>query len=242
MPSHFSHLLEPLDVGCFAVLKRAYSRFVSDLARTGYNHIDRLDILADYPRARLQAFQPSIIRSSFVAAGIVPVDPEMVLSKLNISLRTPTPPSSRPSSRSSEFTPKTPKTAIQLQKQASMLKELLKQRSNSPPTPSKLMLDQIIKGHAKALHHSALLAQENAHQRVANEKKRQKRTRSTRQIGHEGGLQLAQEPIQPVEADEVVSHEQGDLPTQQDQPRRRAPPTCSGCGVTGHKIKQCKNH
>lgn len=48
-------------------------------------------------------------------------------------------------------------------------------------------------------------------------------------------------PIQLVEADEVVLHEQGDLPIRQDQPRKRAPPTCSGCGGIGHKINQCKN-
>jgi hypothetical protein len=133
MPAHSSHLLQPLDVGCFAVLKRVYSRFVSDLARNAYNHIDKLDFLADYPRAREEAFQPHIIRNSFAATRIVPVDAERVLSKLNISLRTPTPPSSRLSSRSSQFTPKTPKTVIQLQKQASSLKELLKQRPHSPP-------------------------------------------------------------------------------------------------------------
>ena len=97
------------------------------------------------------------------------------------------------------------------------------------------------------MHSAALLAKENADLRAANEKKRQKRTRSTRQIAHEGGLsieeglQLAQQPIQPVEADEGVLHEQGDLTTQQDQPRRRAPPRCSGCGQIGHKINQCKN-
>jgi hypothetical protein len=92
------------------VLKRAYGCFVSDLARTGYNHIDKLDFLADYPRARAEAFQPNIIQSSFAATGIVPVNADRVLSKLNISLRTPSPPSSRPSSRSSEFAPETPKT------------------------------------------------------------------------------------------------------------------------------------
>jgi len=247
MPSHSSHLLQPLDVGCFAVLKRAYGRFVSDLARTGYNHIDKLDFLADYPRARVEAFQPNIVQSSFAATGIVPVSAERVLSKLNISLRTPPPPSSRPSSRSSQFTPKTPRTVKQLEKQAKMMKELLKQRSHSPPTPSKLMLDQIIKGHCVALHHTALLAKENADLRAANEKKRQKRTRSTRRIEHEGGLsieeglQLAQQPIQPVEADEVVSHEEVDLPNQPIQPARRAPPTCSGCGQIGHRITSCKN-
>jgi hypothetical protein len=247
MPSHSSHLLQPLDVGCFAVLKRAYARFVSDLARTGYNHIDKLDFLADYPRARIEAFQSNIIRNSFVAAGLILVDAERVLSKLTICLRTPTLSSSRPSSRSSQFTPKTPKTAIQLEKQASMLKELLKQRSHSPPTLSKLMLDQIIKGAYLSLHGGALLAQENANLRQSNEKKIQKRTRSTRRIAHKGGLsieegqQLAQQPIQPVEADEVVSHEEVNLPNQPIQPARRAPPTCSGCGQIGHRITSCKN-
>jgi hypothetical protein len=247
MPSHSSHLLQPLDVGCFAVLKRAYGRFVSDLARTGYNHIDKLDFLTDYPRARIEAFQPNIVQSSFAATGIVPVNADRVLSKLNISLRTPSPPSSRPSSRSSQFTPKTPRTVAQLQKQAKMMKDLIDRRSKSPPSPLKLVVDQILKGHYQALHHTALLVKENADLRAANEKKRQKRTRSTMRIAHEGGLsieeglQLAQQPIQPVEADEVVSHEEVDLPNQPIQPARRAPPTCSGCGQIGHRITSCKN-
>ncbi|OJD26395.1 hypothetical protein ACJ73_02234, partial [Blastomyces percursus] len=138
-------------------------------------------------------------------------------------------------------------TVIQLQKQASSLKELLKQRSNSPPTPSKVMLDQIIKGCAMTMHNAALLTQENANLRAANEKKRQKRNRSTRQMAHEGGLsveeglQLAQQLNQPVEGDGVVSHVQGDLPMQQDQLARRAPPRCSGCREIGHRINACKN-
>jgi hypothetical protein len=43
------------------VLKRAYGRFVSDLARIGYNHINKLDFLTDYSRARIEAFWPNII-------------------------------------------------------------------------------------------------------------------------------------------------------------------------------------
>lgn len=128
-----------------------------------------------------------------------------------------------------------------------MLKELLKQQSNSPPTPSKIMLDQIIKACAATMHNVALLAQDNANLRAANEKKRQKRNRSTRQMAHEGGLsveeglQLVQQLDQPVEGNGVVSHEQGDLPIQQDQPARRAPPRCSGCREIGHRINSCKN-
>lgn len=97
MPTHSSHLLQPLDVGYFTVPKRAYGRFVSDLARVGYNHIDKFDFLHNYQRARLEAFRPNTIQNSFVATSLNPIDAERVLSKLNISLRTPTPPSSRPS-------------------------------------------------------------------------------------------------------------------------------------------------
>ena len=101
MPSYSSYLLQPLDVKCFAPLKRAYGRFVSDLARGSYNHIDKLDFLAEYPRARIEAFKPQTIQTSFAATGIIPFNLERVLSKLNISLNTPTPLGSRPSSRSS---------------------------------------------------------------------------------------------------------------------------------------------
>ncbi|KAJ5240603.1 uncharacterized protein N7469_002194 [Penicillium citrinum] len=213
----------------------------------GYNHIDKFDFLADYPRARAETFQPGIIQNSFAASGLMPVDAERVLSKLNISLRTPTPPNSRPTSRSSQFTPKTPRTVIQLQKQASMLKNLLKQRSNSPPSPSKTMLDQIIKGQCVALHNTALLAQENANLRAANEKVVKKRNRSIRQIPCEEGLtveeglQLVTRPDLLVEAPAVESHMQDELPIQQDQLARRAPPRCSGCREVGHRINTCKS-
>jgi hypothetical protein len=248
MPAHSSHLLQPLDVGCFAVLKRAYGRFISDLARRGYNHIDKFDFLDDYQRARLETFQqPAIIQNSFSASGLVPVNAERVLSKLNISLRTPTPPSSRPSSRSSQFTPKTPRTIIQLQKQASILKDLLRKRSNSPPSPSKTILDQIIKGHYISLHNTALLAQEVINLRTANKKVAKKRTRSTKQIPCEEGLtveeglQLVQQLDLLDEATQVDSHTQGELPSQAFRPATRAPPRCSGCREIGHKINLCKN-
>jgi hypothetical protein len=64
MPVHSSHLLQPLHVRYYAVLKRAYGRFVSDLACVGYDHIDKPDFLADYPRARFEAFQPELFVAS----------------------------------------------------------------------------------------------------------------------------------------------------------------------------------
>jgi hypothetical protein len=131
MPPHSSYLLQPLDIGCFAVLKRVYGRLVEMKMRNGINHIDKFNFLEAYPSARIEAFKSEIIKNSFCSAGLIPFTPERVISKLDIRLRTPTP----PSSRGSDWDPKTPSNYMQLQKQASSIKALLRIRSRSPPSP-----------------------------------------------------------------------------------------------------------
>lgn len=139
MPAHSSHLLQPLDIGCFAVVKRSYGRLIDQKMRLGVSHIDKLEFLTAYPQAQAEAFQTTTIQNSFKAAGLVPVDAAPMLSKLNISLLTLTPVPSRPSSRSSIYQPHTPATIAQLTKHQRSAKDLLKYRSESPPTPTKLV-------------------------------------------------------------------------------------------------------
>lgn len=55
--------------------------------RVGIDHIDKLDFLAAYQIAHTNAFQTKTIQNSFKAAGLVPLNAESLLSKLNISLR-----------------------------------------------------------------------------------------------------------------------------------------------------------
>jgi hypothetical protein len=43
------------------------------------HHVDNLDFLADYPRARIEAFLPQNIQNSFAATGFTPFNPERVL-------------------------------------------------------------------------------------------------------------------------------------------------------------------
>ena len=81
--------------------------------RLRVNHIDKLDFLEAYPHAKIEAFKSTTIKNSFTAAGLLPFDPDRVLSKLNIQLRTPTP----PGSQGSDWEPKTPLSFVQLQKQ-----------------------------------------------------------------------------------------------------------------------------
>ncbi|KAH5052533.1 hypothetical protein HBI73_232670 [Parastagonospora nodorum] len=91
MPPHTSHLLQPLDVGCFSPLKAAYRHEVSELARQGVFHVDKLDFLWIYTRIRLTALSNQNIKARFQATGLIPYSPERILSSLTV-VRTPSPP------------------------------------------------------------------------------------------------------------------------------------------------------
>jgi hypothetical protein len=92
MPPHSSHILQPLDVGCFALLKRAYSKEIRVLALDHTGRIDKKASIATFSKVFDKAFSKVNILSSFRATGLVPNDPLVVLSKLDVKVRMPTPP------------------------------------------------------------------------------------------------------------------------------------------------------
>jgi hypothetical protein len=51
MLAHLSHLLQPLDVGCFSPLKRLYGRQITEYIRFGINHIDKVKFLNIFKQA-----------------------------------------------------------------------------------------------------------------------------------------------------------------------------------------------
>lgn len=87
MPSHSSHLLQQLDVGCFSPLKRAYGDEISGLASNRTNHINKETFLPAFKAAFDKPFTKRNICASFRGAGLVPSNTDAVLSKLNVKLR-----------------------------------------------------------------------------------------------------------------------------------------------------------
>jgi hypothetical protein len=92
MPPHSSHLLQPLNVSYFSPLKRAYSRELDSLTSHHINHIDKLTFLLAFSAAFSRSFTTTNIYSTFYRAGLVPLQADVVLSKIDIQLRTLTPP------------------------------------------------------------------------------------------------------------------------------------------------------
>jgi hypothetical protein len=174
----------------------------------------------------------------------VPFEPNRVISKLNICLRTPTLPPSQGSESSRNFTPKTPQTLKQLRQQASSIKALLCTGSQSPLSPSNRALDQLVKGCQLAIASATILAQENRDLRAENDKKKQKRSRSRRQIQSDEGFvvtEIQERREAPIEVPIAPAPPQLRQPSPPLQPRTRALPKCSWCGEIGHRITTCQN-
>ena len=215
--------------------------------RAGINHIDKTDFLMAYPTARVEAFKRQNIQNSFAAAGLAPYDPERVLSKLNIQLKTPTPPGSSHAENKEFFTPKTPKNVVELQQQVSTIKAFLKRRSKTPPSPTNLAINQMAKAAALAMNAAAILAKQNSDLLIANKKQTKKRALSTRQIAAAAGLtvkeskEVVQPPRETVEQPRLDVGGSPILPILAPRTAARAPYKCSGCGGIGHKIINCPN-
>ena len=80
---HSSHIAQPLDVGCFSVLKLNFRRYLEPY---GYDNvgaaISKQIFLHCYAPARTAAFTPRNIRAGWRAAGLWPVDASVQLQKL----------------------------------------------------------------------------------------------------------------------------------------------------------------
>ena len=91
MPSHSSHLLQPLDVACFALLKRSYGDGISALARNYIYYISKETFLLAFKAAYEHTFTKENARAGFRGARLVLFNLDAVLLKLDVRLRTLTP-------------------------------------------------------------------------------------------------------------------------------------------------------
>ncbi|KAJ6437534.1 hypothetical protein O9K51_09740 [Purpureocillium lavendulum] len=168
MPSHSSHILQPLDVGCFGPLKQAYGRQIEDLMRMHVTHIGKLEFLCAFRQAFFSSMTEKNIQGGFAGAGLVPYDPQRVLTKLDVRIRTPTPAATLPEIRET-WVPKTPQNAYEASSQSEHIRNRISVHQNSSPTSTLTALDQFAKGATVIMHRVALLEAETSALRKANE-------------------------------------------------------------------------
>jgi hypothetical protein len=240
MPAHSSHILQPLDVGCFSPLKKAYGRQIENMMQAYITHITKDDFFPAFYTAFLSTMTENNIRGGFRGAGLLPFDPESVISTLDLKLKTPTPSNSRPST-SQPWVSQTPNNPIEASSQTTFIKNRIACHQNSSPTSIYEAVDQFAKGALKIMYQLALLKAENQTLRQANEvlskRRRAKRTRL-----QQGGS-LTQQEAQDLQDKRDVARQveqetkasSGRKPREETRARR-----CGNCGETGHNARTCQ--
>jgi len=185
MPAHSSHLLQPLDVGCFAPLKKAYGRQAEKLIRNRINHITKTEFLPCFIAAFKASFTPSNIQGGFRGAGLVPFDPERVISTLDVKLRTPSPPLP---TNNTPWQSQTPSNTLEFNSQLTLIRNKYKREQGSSLNSVLSALEHYAKGGA-ILSHKLVIATERIKElEAAAEAATRRKSHKRRRIQKEGTL------------------------------------------------------
>jgi hypothetical protein len=240
LPPHSSHITQPLDVGFFSVLKRAYGREINMFIRAHINNITKVEFFLAFYAAYMQSMTVSNVLGGFRGAGLIPFDPQAVISKLDVKLRTPTP-TGPPEGNADPWVSQTPHNPTETLSQTTLVKTRIRGHQGSSPTPIFQMVDHLTKGVEKMAHEMTLLKAEAHNLRKANEalskRRRAKRTR-VRQGGPLTGEDardiLAQKEVNEQVAQDMRENRGGDRERPANVRR------CGNCGKPGHNARTCQ--
>jgi hypothetical protein len=88
---HSSHFTQPLDIRYFSILKRIYGRQIEGFIKAYIHYITKVEFLMAFKAAYLQSITVQNAQAGFYRAGLIPFNPQVVISKLDIKLQTPIP-------------------------------------------------------------------------------------------------------------------------------------------------------
>jgi hypothetical protein len=233
MLPHSSHILQPLDVVCFSPLKRKYSQRVRDLARRRVFHINKEGFLPAFKDAFFDVFTEENCRKAFEASGIVPINAQVVLDRLEVRLRTLLAP----------LLPETPwqsKTLSNTHEFGSQ-SNLVRESFTRSPITAQAGFSQLIKGGELMLHQNALLTARvhELEEQLAVVTKRKSRKRKWIQQG--GTIEYGTIATQvAAEASIVPQRSKKARSSSNQELAQLALRRCGNCSRTGHNARTCK--
>jgi hypothetical protein len=147
--------------------------------RNHINHITKLEFLPAFKAAFDRSFTPVNIYSAFRGAGLVPLQPETVLSKLDVKLRTPTPPAALTEAL---WEARTPSNARELEAQSSLTRERVRKHNSSSRVSIIEAIDQLKKGAEVMILSAKVMKERIASLEKANEAASKRRERKKKRI------------------------------------------------------------
>ncbi len=181
LPSHTTHILQPLDVGFFQPLSTAYRKHLDEHTNLGKGYsIDKTDFLRLIQLARKNAATEKNIKHAWQKSGLFPVDseslidPQVVLDRLGLKIPEPKSRPTTPPVTVSDDVPVTPTTAEQVNR----IIQQIKAGDHNP-----MLLDKIGKACITALASNTLLRVTNDDLLKAQQRKEDRDKRGQAQCG-----------------------------------------------------------
>jgi hypothetical protein len=203
------------------------------LARRRVFHINKEGFLPAFKDAFFDVFTEAICRKAFEASGLVPLNAQVVLDRLEVRLRTPP----APLPQETPWQSKTPSNTHEFGSQSKLVRESF---TRSPVT-AQTGFSQLVKGAELMLHQNALLTARNHEFEEQLAVTHKRKTRKRKRPQHGGTLEYGEAADQVAASTALVANPpkktrsngapEGALPTQ-----RR----CSKCGETGHNARTCQ--
>ena len=239
LPSHSSHLTQPLDVGCFSVLKKRYGAQIEHFIKARITHIGKDDFFLTFKTAFLETMTKENVQGGFRGAGLIPHNPDAVLSKLDVKLQTPTPPGTA-NGPPEHWVSKTPKTTNEALSQSTFIKGQITKHQGSSPTPIFAAVDQLSKGLQSVSHELALVQAEIQVLRDANTAL-SKRRRVKRARLQDGEVLTGSQAREIMTGRGLIEEGGRDEGMGEGSPKRCQTGTrlCSKCRKTGHNARTC---
>lgn len=175
IPPHSSHVLQPLDLAPFLVIKTKYRFQIRELAALDdAAPVKKERFISSYHQARDQGLSPRVIRAGWKASGISPYNPQKVLESSQVINQPSTPPPSLPPQEALNIFYRTPQRPHDIYDQKRQLQSIEKM---SRPTSS--VLHKASKALSQAISAAARLENENKvlRQQLEQLKPTQKRKR-----------------------------------------------------------------
>jgi hypothetical protein len=189
LPAHSSHLTQPLDIGCFGPLKRAYGREIDLYIKAHITYITKLEFLIAFKAAFVKSITKQNAESGFRGSGLIPFNLDIVISKLDIKLRTPTPPLP-PLNTTIAWVSQTLKNPFEALSQSTLIRGRIARHQSSSPTPIFETVAALTKGTERLAHENTLLHVEVRMLRAANEALSKRRRAKKQQIHTDQALTI----------------------------------------------------
>jgi hypothetical protein len=204
------------------------------------NHITKVEFFLAIQVAYKETITVANCQAGFRGAGLVPFDPQAVISKLDVKLRTPTP--SRPSSADSlPWVSQTPSNPTEALSQSTLVRNRIARHQGSSLTPLFQTVAALAKGTERIAHEMTLLSAEVRTLRAANEALNKRRRAKKTRVCQGGALivQDAQDISAQKDVDKQVRRDirEAGVSRGEGQLSRRR---CGTCGKASYNTRTCQ--